>query len=302
MVKKMTADKSAIEGVSLFSITPVREDGSINFDKWMGHIDFCLDAGIHTITIFGSTGANGYFTEAEKQEALTRVASHLAGRAPLMFGIGAMTTDESVRLARFASANGADAVLVVPLNYWAPTEEELLDHYAAVGAASEVPVWVYNNPGLAGIDLTPDFMAKVSARVPNIVGMKDSSGDLTRVWTVPKKSEGRVKVGLGQDTLALEPIMGPAPAWFTGLANFCPAECVAFWNAAKSGDGSKAFEACQRLFELSEIGGRYGIIRVAHSGLELTGRDLGGPRRPLAKLGDDAKAELAQAIIRAGIA
>lgn len=298
----MSAGKSAIEGVSLFSVTPVGEDGSINFDHWFRHLEFALDAGIHTITIFGSTGANGYFTEAEKQDALTRVAAHIAGRAPLMFGIGAMTTDESVRLARFASANGADAVLVVPLNYWPPTEEELLDHYAAVGAASEKPVWVYNNPGLAGIDLKPEFMAKVSARVPNIVGMKDSSGDLTRVWRVPQLSEERVKVGLGQDTLALEPVMGPSPAWFTGLANFCPAECAAFWTAAKAGDAATAFALSQKLFELSEIGGRYGIIRVAHTGLEVIGRDLGGPRRPLAKLTGAAKAELAGAIARAGIA
>lgn len=298
----MTADKSAIEGVSLFSITPVGDDGFIDFNKWARHIDFAIGAGIHTITLFGSTGANGYFTEGEKQEALTKVAAHVAGRVPVMFGIGAMTTAESVRLAAFASANGADAVLVVPLNYWKPTEEELLDHYAAVGEASQIPVWVYNNPGLAGIDLKPDFMAKVSARVPNIVGMKDSSGDLTRVWTVPRVSEGRVKVGLGQDTLALEPVMGPAPAWFTGLANFCPAECVAFWNAAKGGDAAAAFALSQRLFEVSEIGGRYGIIRVAHTGLELIGRDLGGPRRPLAKLTGAAKAELAAAISRAGIA
>lgn len=95
--------------------------------------------------------------------------------------------------------------------------------------------------------------------------------------------------------------MGPAPAWFTGLANFCPAECVAFWNAAKSGDGAKAFEACQRLFELS---GDRRALRHHPRGAFGPRAHRARSRRTapaLAKLGDDAKAELAQAI-RAGIA
>jgi 4-hydroxy-tetrahydrodipicolinate synthase len=290
-----------IEGVVSFSVTPIASGGAIDCDRWKAHLDEAMDAGIGGITLFGSTGANGYFTEAEKTTALETIAKHIGERVPIMMGIGAMTTAESVRLARHASENGADAVLVVPLNYWPPTDREIVRHYETVAAASALPVWLYNNPGLAGVDLVPSMIAKLAA-IPNVVGMKDSSGDLTRALTIPVMTKGKVVVGIGQDTLILEPALGIAPTWFTGLANVCPAECVAFWSAAKAGDAAMAAELGRKLFELSELGSRFGIIRVAHSGLEMIGKSVGGPRAPILGLdGADAE-ELRAALTRFGFA
>ncbi len=290
-----------IEGVVSFSVTPIASGGSIDYDRWKAHLDEAMEAGIGEITLFGSTGANGYFTEAEKATALETIARHIGKRIPIMMGIGAMTTAESVRFARHASENGADAVLVVPLNYWTPTDREIIRHYETVAAASTVPVWLYNNPGLAGIDLVPSMIAKL-ALIPNVVGMKDSSGDLSRALTIPVLTKGKVVVGIGQDTLILEPALGIAPTWFTGLANVCPAECVAFWSAAKAGDAAKAAELARKLFELSELGSRFGIIRVAHSGLEMIGKSVGGPRAPILGLdGADAE-ELRAALTKFGFA
>jgi 4-hydroxy-tetrahydrodipicolinate synthase len=288
-----------IAGVVLFSATPIGADGAIDYSRWKKHLDAALAAGVHSLTLFGSTGANGYFTESEKMEALEVVAKHLGGRVPLMTGIGAMTTAESVRLAKHAADHGADAVLVVPLNYWGPTEREIVRHYETVAAASALPLWLYNNPPLAGIDLTPALVAKL-ASIPTVVGMKDSSGDLTRVFTVPRMTDGKVKVGIGQDTLILEPAASIAPAWFTGLANICPAECVAFWNAAKKGDIAAAYGLAQKLYPLSELGARYGIIRVAHSALDILGRPLGGPRPPILNLDGAAAEELRAALVKFG--
>jgi 4-hydroxy-tetrahydrodipicolinate synthase len=290
-----------IEGVVLFSVTPIDETGAVDYDRWKRLLDEAIDARIGGVTLFGSTGANGYFTEAEKSTALETVARHVSKRIPIMMGIGAMTTAESVRLARHASKNGADAVLVVPLNYWPPTDREIIRHYETVAAASTVPVWLYNNPGLAGIDLTPSMIVKLAA-IPNVVGMKDSSGDLPRALTIPVLTKGKVVVGIGQDTLILEPALGIAPAWFTGLANICPAECVAFWNAAKAGDAAKAAELARKLFELSELGGRFGIIRVAHSGLEMIGKPVGGPRPPILGLEGAEARELRAALTGFGFA
>lgn len=290
-----------IEGVVLFSVTPIDSEGAIDFDRWKLHLDQAISAGISGVTLFGSTGANGYFTEAEKTEALEVMAKHIGKRIAIMMGIGAMTTAEGVRLARHASANGADAVLVVPLNYWAPTDREIIRHYETVAAASTVPVWLYNNPGCAGIDLTPAMIVKLAA-IPNVVGMKDSSGDLPRALTIPVLTNGKVVVGIGQDTLILEPALGIAPAWFTGLANVCPAECVAFWSAAKAGDAGKAAELARKLFELSEIGARYGIIRVAHTGMEMIGKPAGGPRAPILTLEDAEAQELRAALTQFGFA
>ncbi len=245
-------------------------------------------------------GGTAIFTETEKMNSLNVVAKHIDGRIPIMIGIGAMTTDESVRLAKYSSENGADAVLVVPLNYWPLTEAELVAHFEAVAFASDVPVWLYNNPGLAGIDLTPGIISKL-AKTPNVVGMKDSSGDLTRTLTVPKITGGKIAVGLGQDTLILEPLLGDTPAWFTGLANVCPALCVELWTAAKVGNVKKAREVAGELFELSEIGSRYGIIRVAHTALGLLGLSVGEPRRPIRNLDGVSAIELREALVRLGL-
>lgn len=285
----------SIQGVVLFSVTPLTETGEIDHPRWQSHLDETIASGIGAVTIFGSTGANGYFTEAEKMIALEKVAAHVGGRVPIMMGIGAMTTAESVRLARHASEAGADSVLVVPLNYWRPTEREIIKHYETVAAASSIPVWLYNNPGLAGIDLDPSVIVKL-ATIPNVVGMKDSSGDLPRALTIPAMTKGKVAVGIGQDTLILEPALGIAPAWFTGLANICPAECVAFWRTAKAGNAAEANVIGQKLFMLSELGSRFGIIRVAHSGMRIIGKSAGLPRPPLLDLEGAATDELRAAL------
>jgi 4-hydroxy-tetrahydrodipicolinate synthase len=297
----MTGKTKIIEGVSLFSVTPIGPDGGIDFARWKKHVDGAIAAGIHNVTLFGSTGSNGFITEQEKMKSLTTMVEHIAGRVPVMFGIGSLTTDESKRLATFASENGADAVLVVPITYWKPTEQELLAHYEAIAAESKIPVWAYNNPSLAGVDLTPAFMVKLSKLAPNLVGMKDSSGDLTRVFRVPALTGGKVMVGLGQDVIPVEPLLGAAPGWFTGLANFCPKECVALWNAAKSGDAGKTYELARKLFDLSEIGSRYGIVRVAHTALELMGQSAGGPRAPLRTLEGPPRDELKAALAAIGL-
>jgi 4-hydroxy-tetrahydrodipicolinate synthase len=297
----MTGKTKKIEGVSLFSVTPIGADGGIDFGRWKQHVDEAIAAGIHNLTLFGSTGSNGFITEQEKMKSLTTMVEHVAGRIPIMFGIGSLTTDESARLATFASENGADAVLVVPITYWKPTEDELLAHYEAIAAASKIPVWAYNNPSLAGVDLTPSFMVKLSKLAPNLVGMKDSSGDLTRVFRVPALTDGKVMVGLGQDVIPVEPMLGPAPGWFTGLANFCPSQCVELWNAAKSGDADKTYKLARKLFDVSEIGGRYGIVRVAHTALEIMGKPAGGPRAPLRSLQGPAREELNTALAALGL-
>lgn len=289
-----------IEGVSLFSVTPIAPDGSIDFDRWKRHLDDAIDSGVSNVTIFGSTGANGYFTETEKKAALDQVVRHVDRRVPIMFGIGAMTTDETVRLAKYGAANGASALLAIPLNYWRPLEDELIAHYEAVGAASDLPLWLYNNPPLAGIDLTPAIVARLS-NIPSLVGMKDSSGDLNRVFTVPRVTCGKVMVGIGQDTLILEAALGMAPAWFTGLANVCPTECVAYWTAATTKDLPKALELAQKLYQLSELGSRYGIIRVAHTALDMLGRSVGAPRAPVRYLNGTASGELREALTRFGL-
>jgi 4-hydroxy-tetrahydrodipicolinate synthase len=293
--------KKSIQGVSVFSVTPIDSDEQIDFAAWNRHLDRMVAAGVHSITLFGSTGSNGYFTEAEKIAALDNALTHVAGRVPVMFGIGAMTTGESIRLAQHAAKAGADAVLAVPINYWPPTVRELTAHYKAISDATDIPIWLYNNPGLVGLDMVPATIAQIAAAAKNVVGMKDSSGDLSRTIRVPLLTNGQVAVGVGQDTMTLEAALGPSPGWFTGLANIAPAQCAAFWKAAKSGDATSAYATAKTLFAMAELGGRLGIVRVAHEGLELQGLSMGKTRRPMLPLQREDRAELKAAMQTAGL-
>ncbi|MCL4689351.1 MAG: dihydrodipicolinate synthase family protein [Burkholderiales bacterium] len=289
-----------IEGVCAFSVTPAQADGAIDMSAWKKHLERMVTAKVHSITLFGSTGSNGYYTEAEKVAALTLAVETVAGRVPLMFGVGAMTTAESARMAKLAGESGIDALLVVPLNYWTPTSEEIYAHYQAIAEATSVPLWIYNNPSLAGVDLTPSVIVSLS-RLPNVVGMKESSGDLTRLVRIPSLTNGKVLVGIGQDTNILDAILGPSPAWFTGLANFAPELCVQYWEASKKGDVTAAWNIAKMLAPISEIGSRYGIVRVAHEAGSLMNLGLGLMRRPLLPLSTEGREELRVALMAIGL-
>lgn len=290
-----------IAGMTLFSVTPLNERDEIDMAVWQAHIEWAHSHGADSVALFGSTGSNGFFAEAEKIAAFETIIPALAGKLPVLAGIGALTTGEAVRMAKRAEAAGADALLAVTVNYWRPTERELIAHYAAIASATALPLWLYNNPPLAGIDLTPRIVAEIAKVAPTVVGMKDSSGDLKRVFMVPEITGGKVAVGLGQDVLPVEALMGASPAWFTGLANFHPAGCSRLWDLAKGGHASDTIAQARALFALSEFGGRYGIVRVAHTALGLMGKPIRAPRAPLRNLDEAATAELRQLMAEAGL-
>jgi len=116
--------KKRLRGVFSFTATPTRDDGAtIDFDRLRPHLDWQIENGVHGIAILGSTGSNGSFTEKEREELIKVGTKHINGRVPVMAGTGSLTTDEAVRMSRFAEDVGADAVIVVPITYWPLTDK-----------------------------------------------------------------------------------------------------------------------------------------------------------------------------------
>jgi 4-hydroxy-tetrahydrodipicolinate synthase len=142
--------KKRLRGVFSFTATPLRDDGAtIDLDRLRSHLDWQIEHGVHGIAVLGSTGSNGSFSEKEREELIRATVKHVNGRVPVMAGTGSITTDEAVRMSRFAEDVGADAAIVVPITYWPLTDNEVYEHYSRIAKAIKIPVIIYNNPSIS---------------------------------------------------------------------------------------------------------------------------------------------------------
>jgi 4-hydroxy-tetrahydrodipicolinate synthase len=280
-------------GVFSFSVTPTRDDGEkIDHDRFREFLDFQIEQGVHGIAVFGSTGSNGSFTEEEKRETMKMAVKHVKGRVTLIFGTGAITTAEAVRQSKYAEDAGADGLLVVPITYWPLTENEVYEHYTAIARAVKIPITIYNNPWTTGVDIKPPLVARLS-EIDNIRCIKESSGDLTRITTIRRLTRGKMTVFAGWESNTLQAFMAGAEGWFSGMTNLTPRECVELFDlAVEKNDMVRSRELFDRLFPLCDFMCQKSHVRVAHTALELLGRPMGPPRRPLRMLEPQDRAEL----------
>src|SRR5271165_4382863 len=164
----MKSAASKFRRVFAFIVTPTSNDGeTIDEGRLREAIDYQIAHGVHGLTVFGSTGGIGSFSELERRRVIEVAAKHIDGRVRFLPGTGSITTAEAVRLSQFAEAAGADGVLVVPINYWKPTDNELYGHYEAIAKAVKIPLGIYNNPGTTGVDIKPALVARI-AKIDNV--------------------------------------------------------------------------------------------------------------------------------------
>jgi 4-hydroxy-tetrahydrodipicolinate synthase len=298
----MKAAATKFRGVFSFIVTPTKDDGeAIDEGRLRESIDYQISQGVHGITVFGSTGGIGSFSEAERRRVIEVAAKHIDGRVRFLPGTGSITTAEAVRLSQFAEGAGADGVLVVPINYWKPTDNELYGHYEAIAQAVKFPVGIYNNPGTTGVDIKPPLVARI-AKIDNIGFIKESSGDMSRITAIRQLTGYRISVLNGNDACTPEAIAAGVEGWFAGSGNFMPDKCVELFRLGYENKDIDAMRECfQPMFPLCDFMGVKGYIRVAHTACELLGRPMGPPRRPLRLLESADRAVLAGLLERAGL-
>jgi len=275
------------KGVYAFIVTPTKHDGeAIDADGLGRLIDHQIAEGVHGIVVFGSTGGIGSFSEPERESVIDAAVRAAAGRLPVVAGTGAMTTAEAVRLSKFAEKAGAAGILVVPITYWKPTDDELFEHYRRVAAAVSVPVAVYNNPGLTGVEILPPLLRRLS-EIDNILYLKDSNKDISRLAAVREATDDKIKVFHGVDATSFYGLIGGAQGWMAGSSNIAPRLCAEIYDAAVTArDPDRAAALFERFRPVGEFMGAKGYIRVAYAALELLGMPMGVPRRPLRPLGE----------------
>ncbi len=235
-------------GVLPALITPFR-NGAVDEDAFVRLVERQIAAGVHGLVPVGTTGETATLSHDEHRRVVELCVKTAAGRVPVVAGAGSNATDEAIELVRHAKTVGADAALVVTPYYNRPSQEGLYAHYKAINDAVELPVLVYNVPGRTSVDISNETLARL-AKLPNIVGIKDATGDLARA-SFQRLQCGEDWVMLsGNDDSALGYMAHGGHGCISVTANVAPEQCAAFYNDAMAGQWQGALYGQDRLIRL----------------------------------------------------
>lgn len=234
-----------LKGVIVPIITPIDERELIDEKALREQVDYVIDGGISGILAFGSNGEFYVIEEDEMERGLKIMVEQTAGRVPVYFGIGAISTKKCVRLARMAAANKASGISVLQPMFLKPTEKELFLHFKTIAdAVPDVPVLLYNNPGRVGYTLSGNLVERLAREVENIVGIKDTSGDMTQTAEFIRRTRDTgFKVFGGKDTLLYASLCHGAAGGVCTAGNFMPELITDIYNKYIAGDFQGALEA-----------------------------------------------------------
>jgi 4-hydroxy-tetrahydrodipicolinate synthase len=223
------------QGVIPAITTPFKPDFSVDADLLVKQVDALVRSGCAGVVALGSLGEGGSLTFDEKKAVLRLCREALAGRAPLVAGVAALTTAEAVRLAELGAETGCDGLMVLPPYVYKGDWRETRAHFAAVIAETPLPCMLYNNPVAYGTDVLPEQMVDLAVSLPNFVAVKESSGDVRRVSALRTLLGDRLAILVGVDDLVLEAVQAGATGWIAGLADALPGESVRLFDLAASG-------------------------------------------------------------------
>ena len=275
-------DKSLIKGVVVPILTPIDENERIDEEKLRSQVDYVIEGGVLGILAFGSNGEFYMVEEDEMERGLEIMISQSNGRVPVYFGIGAISTKKCVRLAKMAIKKGAYGISVLHPMFLKPTEEELFLHFKTIAdAVPSTPMLLYNNPGRVGYTMSANLVDRLAHEVENIVGMKDTSGDITQMEEFIRRTRDvDFKVFGGKDTLLYAALCHGAVGGVCTAANFMPHLITDVYNKFIAGDIKGSLEAQFKLnpVRLSMDAASFPV--AAKDMANLVGRDVGVPYRP----------------------
>lgn len=241
--------KTMIKGSIVAIVTPMHEDGSLDLTAFRALIDFHIMQGTDGIVVVGTTGESPTVNLTEHEMLIQVAVEHAAGRIPVIAGTGANSTKEAIELAAFSKKAGADASLTVVPYYNKPTQEGLYLHFKAIAEAVDMPHILYNVPGRTCVDMHNDIVLRL-AQIPNIVGIKDASGDIERGSDLLQRAPKDFAVYSGDDASALALILLGAHGTISVTANVAPRLMHEMCLAALNGEVVKAREINFRLLGL----------------------------------------------------
>jgi len=285
-------------GLSVAIITPFR-DGQLDVEALRRQVEFQIEAGTTCLCPVGTTGESPTLSHDEHERVVAEVVQAAAGRIKVMAGSGSNSTQEALRLTRFAAKHGADAALVVAPYYNKPTQEGFYQHYKALAEAVDIPICVYNIPGRTGKNIEPETIARM-AELPNVAMVKEATGSMDQASQIIATTD--LTLLSGDDSLTLPLLAIGGRGVISVVGNVVPQDMIALVRAFESGDMVEAQRWHRKLFPLCRD-----MLSLAtnpipvKTAMRLLGRDTGDLRMPMTPLSTEQEAALRKTLADYGL-
>ncbi|MFG6621166.1 dihydrodipicolinate synthase family protein [Sulfitobacter sp. 1A05707] len=274
-------------GLSAFPLTPIDDEGQLKSELLQRFLERIVAARADSIGLLGSTGGYAYLTPEERKRTLRAAVDCVAGRTPLVVGVGALTTDVAEDLARDARKAGADGLLLAPMSYQPLTDDEVFRHFEAVAAAGELPLCIYNNPGTTKFTFSPDLIARL-AEISNVAAVKmplpadsDYAGEM---WSLRAVTPDGFAVGYSGDWGAKDALLAGGACWYSVVAGLLPEPALALTRASQAGNAAEAERIDHAFGPLWALFREFGSFRVMFTIAEILGLGRITPPRPILPL------------------
>ncbi|GAA4337382.1 4-hydroxy-tetrahydrodipicolinate synthase [Pigmentiphaga soli] len=291
-------DLSRFHGVVPAMATPFTADERFDEARTRELIEDYIACGVHGISVAGSQGEFFALDEAEHLRLLEIAVETVAGRVPVYAGTGGVTTRAAVRVTKAAKAIGVDLALVITPYFVQPTQPELVEHYTAIAAATDLPVMLYNNPPRTSVNVLPATLARSMREAPTIVGIKDSSGDVTQSVEYKLLTDRRALLFSGRDTIALSLLVHGGEGTISPAANVFPRLMLKLYDAFRRGDLAEAVRISDIFAPLREAWALGSFPVVIKEAMAMAGRDAGPTRAPVRPLAADRRERLREVVER----
>ncbi|MBX5328754.1 MAG: 4-hydroxy-tetrahydrodipicolinate synthase [Candidatus Bathyarchaeota archaeon] len=282
------------EGILPALVTPFTDDGTVvDEERLRVLVNHCIELGVHGVVPCGTTGEFVNMTTEEKKQVIKTVVDEVNGRVKVVAGTGASGTDQALEMTKYAKDVGADAVLIVTPFYLKPADRGIYEHYDTIASKADMPIILYNIPQCTGLPL-PWQMVEDLAQIPNIVGVKDSSGQLNFILAVLEKVRDKINVLCGHDEVVVAALAAGCTGAILASANVIPDIWVQVYNHIKNGELQKARELQYKVQKIARIIAGSGAVGTKEA-LNMMKIKVGPVRKPLSVGGEltyEAREEL----------
>lgn len=278
----MTKPEFDLGGVIVATTLAFKEDPSapaglaVDYDRFAEHCDWLINNGCRGVGPNGSLGEYSSLTDEERRKVIQVAVEAVGDRGLVVAGVHGVGWHQARQWAEYAKEDGADGVLLLPPTLYRANESEVIEHYRRVAEVG-LPIMAYNNPFDTKVDLTPRIIARL-AEIPEVVAVKEFSGDIRRVLEIKELCD--IDVVAGADDLLLESLVTGATGWFAGYPNAFPREAVEIYDLVKAGRIPEALELYTQLVTVFRWDSKTEFVQAIKLSIDLAGGSYGGPTRP----------------------
>ena len=292
---------SIFKGAGVAIVTPIKENGEVNYEKFAEMIEYQIANGTDAIIVCGTTGESSTLTHEEHLDVIKYCTEKVAGRIPVVAGTGSNCTETAVYLSKEAEKYGVDGLLLVSPYYNKATQNGLYTHFKTIAESVKLPIILYNVPSRTGCNILPDTVIRLCHDVENIVGVKEASGNLSQIARLAAKAKGTVDIYSGNDDQIVPILSLGGKGVISVLSNVAPKEtheiCAKYFEGDVEGSRDlqlRAMDLCDVLFcEVNPI--------PVKKALNLMGMEAGSLRLPLTEMEEANAAKLEKAMREFGI-